>query len=340
MSCNLNYPIIHRPAGFYCPAGDFYIDPLRPVDRAIITHGHADHARPGSKAYLTSSSGLPLVRKRVNSQQIEGLPFRETRTIGNAIVSLHPAGHLLGSAQVRVEVSGRVSVITGDYKREPDPTCEMFEVVKCHHLVTECTFGLPVYRWPDMATVFDEIHDWWRANQEVGRTSVLLCYALGKAQRVLAGLDPNIGTILLHGAMTNFDQWYREAGIHLPPAQKVTTDLARRHKGKALVLAPPSAAGTTWIRKFTPCSLAFASGWMLLRGTRRRRAVDRGFVVSDHADWPSLLDTIQSTSAEEVWATHGYTGPLVRYLRQTGINAREVATRFGDGDENEEPTEA
>ena len=249
-------------------------------------------------------------------------------------MSLHPAGHILGSAQVRVEHGGEVWVVTGDYKTEADPTCTGFEPLRCHTLVTECTFGLPVYRWRPQEEIFAEIDAWWRANQEAGRTSVLFAYALGKAQRLMAGVAASIGPILLHGAMWRFTQAYRAAGVTLPPAQWADNRSIREAKGRALVLAPPSAAGSPWMRRFDPSSTAFASGWMQLRGARRRRALDRGFAISDHADWDGLLATVRASGAERVWATHGYTAVLARWLREQGLDAQAIATRWeGEVDE-------
>ncbi len=328
--------------GLYCPRGDFYIDPWRPVERAIITHAHADHARPGSKRYLTSATGANVLRERVQKDAaIDGRPFGEPVHLGEVIVSLHPAGHLLGSAQVRLEHRGEVWVVTGDYKVHDDPTCETFEPLQCETLITESTFGLPIYRWPDERTVFEEIHEWWRANQEAHRTSVIYAYALGKAQRVIAGLDPEVGPILTHGAVSRFVGVYRNAGVELPPTEHVTAENAKASRGRALVIAPPSAAGTPWLRKFAAISDAFVSGWMQLRGARRRRNVDRGFVLSDHADWPGLLRTIEGANATHIGVMHGYTDVLSRWLTERGYETSIWATRFqGEGDDGaEEPRE-
>jgi len=250
-------------------------------------------------------------------------------------VSLHPAGHILGSAQVRVEHRGEVWVVTGDYKTERDPTCAPFEPLRCHTLVTESTFGLPIYRWRPQAEVFAEIDDWWRTNVAAGRTSVLFAYALGKAQRLMAGVDASIGPILLHGAMSRFTRAYREAGVALPEARwadDASIKATKAGRSRALVLAPPSAQGSSWMRRFDPSSTAFASGWMQIRGARRRQALDRGFAISDHADWDGLLATVRATGAERVWVTHGYSAVLARWLREQGLDASSVATRWeGEG---------
>jgi putative mRNA 3-end processing factor len=313
----------------YCERGGFYIDPWRPVDRAIVTHGHSDHARWGMKSYLTAQDGAEVVRLRVGREaSIDGVRYGERVSINGVIVSLHPAGHILGSAQVRIEHAGEVWVISGDYKTAPDSTCVPFEPIRCHVFVSETTFGLPVYRWRPEAELFQSINAWWAENRAAGRTSVILCYALGKSQRVLSGLDASIGPILFHGAMEQLTEVYRRHGIALPLARRVTTELARETQGAAMVLAPPSAQGTPWLRKLGEKSVAMASGWMQIRGMRRRRAVDQGFVISDHADWPGLVGTIEATGAEEVWLTHGYADVMARYLAERGWRTNAISTYF------------
>ena len=321
--------------GIYCEAGDFYIDPWRPVDFAVVTHGHSDHARWGSKNYLTAKPGVPVLQQRLSPDaKIEGLPYGETVFRNGVEISLHPAGHILGSAQVRVEHAGEVCVVSGDYKLEDDGTCEPFEPIRCHTFVTESTFGLPIYHWKPQAEIFAQINAWWHGNQASERTSVLFCYALGKAQRLLSGLDPSLGPIFLHGAVERFIPIYTEAGAKLPAATKADSDSIKALRGKAIVLAPMSADNSPWLRKFGEVSTAFASGWMQIRGTRRRRSLDRGFVLSDHADWDGLLTTINATGAENVWVTHGYTAQLVRWLRECGLNAEVIETRFQSGEED------
>jgi putative mRNA 3-end processing factor len=249
-------------------------------------------------------------------------------------VSLHPAGHILGSAQVRLERQGEIWVVSGDYKVAPDATCRAFEPVRCHLFLTESTFGLPIYRWAPQEDVFRRINRWWRSNQEKGQASVLFGYALGKAQRLLAGVDASIGPIFTHGAVELFNRVYRETSVPLPPTQHVADAPKGTDWSRALIVAPPSAQGTPWLRRFGTVSTGFASGWMQIRGTRRRRAADRGFALSDHVDWTGLLDTIRATGAERVWVTHGYSAIVVRYLRELGWDARMVATRF-EGEQDE-----
>ena len=327
--------VVARPEGLYCPAGDFHIDPWKPVPRAVITHGHGDHARIGMGAYHTTRSGLPILEWRLGEQLYcaydHGEPFR----MGAATVSLHPAGHVLGSAQVRIEVEGEVWVASGDYTRQPDPTCAPFEVVPCDTFITEATFGLPVYRWPDTAAVAREIVDWRDECAGNGEAAVLFCYALGKAQRLLAELGRITDQpALLHGAIAAGVQVYRDCGIGMLATEPVA-ERGRAPRGAPdpfagrLVLAPPSAAGSAWMRRFRRAQTGFASGWMRIRGNRRRRNYDRGFVVSDHADWPDLLRTVRETGASRVIATHGNTDAIVRKLNEDGVATGTFATDFG-----------
>jgi len=315
--------------GLYCEAGDFYVDPWAAVDRAIVTHGHSDHTTWGCSRYLTAAPGIGVLRERLGAAAvIEGVAYGAPVSLHGVRVSLHPAGHILGSAQVRIEYQGQVCVVSGDYKTDPDPTCAPFEPVHCHTFVTESTFGLPIYRWPAQAQVFDDVNAWWRANQHAGKASLLLGYGLGKAQRLLAGLDPSIGPIFTHGTVEKFTATYRMAGVMLPPTCYVGAAASDTDWTRAVIVAPPAADASVWARRFGPRSTAFVSGWMLVRGARRRRAVDRGFPLSDHVDWPGLLATIDATGAEQVWVTHGYSGVVERWLQDRGIDARTVATRF------------
>ena len=322
--------LVNTERGLYCPPGDFYIDPWQSVPRAVITHAHGDHARVGSDWYLTADPGREVLRRRLGDEaRIETLAYGISKEINGVGLSLHPAGHILGSAQVRIEHRGRVAVVTGDYKTDlDDATCEPFEPLRCDLLVSECTFGLPIYRWLPQADLMAQIHTWWQQSQLQRRTCVLYAYSLGKAQRILVALDASLGPILVHGAVHALLPAYEAAGIKFPPVEHAGLTAAKIHRGRALVIAPPSAAAPAWLRKFGPVSQAIASGWMQIRGTRRRRAVDRGFALSDHADWPALNATIDACGAEEVWLTHGSTGPMVRWLVERGINARSIVTRF------------
>jgi putative mRNA 3-end processing factor len=316
-------------AGLYCPAGDFYVDPWLPVERAVITHAHADHAHRDCRHYLTSREGERVLRRRFPADaNIRAVAYGEMLRHNGVTVSLHPAGHIRGSAQVRLEQHGETWAVSGDYKLQPDPTCTAFEPIRCHTFVSESTFGLPIYRWPEPDQVFAEINGWWNANRSAGKTTVLYAYALGKAQRLLAGIDTSCGPIFTHGAVERMNEAYREDGARLPSTIHVAAADRKTDWSASLVLAPPSAHGTPWLRRFGAISTGFASGWMRIRGTRRRRAIDRGFVLSDHADWPALLETIRATQAERIWVTHGYTAALVRWFNEHGRCAEVVPTRF------------
>lgn len=330
--------------GLYCPAGGFHIDPWNAVPRAVVTHAHSDHARWGCGHYLVADSGRHLFRTRLGEKaDITSVPHGAVVEHNGVRVSFHPAGHVLGSAQVRVEYRGEVWVVTGDYKLDPDPTCLPFEHVRCHTFITESTFALPIYRWETAEVLFGGVNDWWRANKAAGKCSIVFAYALGKAQRVMAGVDASIGPIYTHGAVEKVTRAYRESGVPLPPTKLVSAIVEEekaKGKGKAkgkpwagaLVIAPPAADGSPWAKKFEPKSEAFASGWMCVRGARRRRAIDRGFVLSDHADWPGLLTAVKESGASRVLATHGFASVLARHLRDQGLDAGVIATRYGDDD--------
>ncbi len=326
--------VVLRPQGLYCPAGDFYIDPWRPVDRAVITHAHADHARSGHAHYLASAEGAALLRTRLGPISQQALVWGEVVEIRGVRVSLHPAGHVLGSAQVRIEHRGQVWVVSGDYfvsgAGDHNPTCSAFEPLRCHCFITESTFGLPIYRWREHAEVLDGVNAWWQRNADAGRPSLLLAYSLGKAQRVLAGVNASIGPILVHGAVEPMNAVYRAAGVALPPTAVATAATPREHCARALIVAPPSTHGGVWARQFGDFSDAFASGWMQLRGARRRRGVESGFVLSDHADWPGLQSAIRSTGASRIIVTHGYEAVMVRWLREQGLQAQALQTQFAD----------
>jgi len=333
--------IVPRPEGLYCPPGDFHIDPSRPVARAIITHAHADHARPGSDSYLCQQDSVPILRRRLGEIALQGVAYGETLDRNGVKVSLHPAGHILGSAQLRVEYRGEVWVASGDYKLEADGTCEAFTPLHCDAFVTESTFGLPIFVWRPQDETLGEIDRWWRENAEQGRASVLFAYSLGKAQRILAHLDPGIGPIVCNGAVEAMNAIYRERGVALPRTFAASDDgMNKKQLGRSLVLAPPSAANSPWLRRFGAHSDAFASGWMQVRGNRRRRGVDQGFVLSDHADWPGLLRAIEATGAQRVFVTHGGVAPLARFLQEQGFDAQPIAAEYGDEALDEAPAEA
>jgi putative mRNA 3-end processing factor len=322
--------IVQTSSGLYSEAGGFHIDPWLPVDRALITHAHADHAHAGSAAYLCADACAPLLRRRLPDARIETLPYRVRQRIGDVDVTFHPAGHVLGSAQIRLEHRGEVWVASGDYKRAGDPTCEPFEPVRCHTFITEATFALPVYSWDAASTVVDDILAWWRQNRADDRPSVLFCYVLGKAQRILAELrDRTDAPIHLHGAMCAMTEAYRESGIEMAAAERITDSVRGRVLAHSLVLAPLSARGTRWMKRLPRASDAFASGLMRIRGVRRQRAFDRGFALSDHADWPALLSSIDETGASRVLVTHGWSDALARYLVETrGVETGTLKTAY------------
>lgn len=311
--------------GLYCAAGGFYIDPWRAVDRALITHAHADHARTGCRRYLCAERGEGLLRLRLGGgAEIESLAFGQTRSMDGVEVSFHPSGHILGSAQIRVAYRGEVWVVSGDYKLQSDPTADAFEPVSCHTFISECTFGLPIYRWPKPEVVAREMNDWWRANRRLGRHAFIYAYSLGKAQRVLAGLDRSLGPMYLHPAVFDLLPAYWDQGISLPSVPRVSRDLLRKAKRGALVILPPGASDSKYSRGVGAISAAFASGWMAVRGARQRRQIEKGFVLSDHADWDGLNDAIRSTGAERVFLTHGQTAVMERWLLGKGIDARAL----------------
>jgi len=313
------------PQGLYCPAGDFHIDPRRIVERAVITHAHSDHARSGCGHYLTSESGRALLALRVQRDAvIETLAFGQRQRIGSVMLSLHPAGHLLGSAQVRIEHAGRVCVVTGDFKIETDRSCETFEPLTCDTLITEATFALPIYRWPPVESVMASVHHWWREQQAAGRSCLMLAYALGKAQRVIAALDPKVGPILVHREAMRFVELYRQAGIALPPVVVAERAQLQAHEGRAMIVAPSSARQALVSAHRGPIATAAASGWMSL--PRRRQGVDRGFVISDHADWTGLLQAVCASGAQRVGVTHGRGDALVAHLQAQGLDAFVLST--------------
>ena len=302
------------------------------MPRALITHAHADHARAGCGDYWAIDSSELVLRQRLGqSIRLHPVRYRETFWLGQCKVSFHSAGHVLGSAQIRLEHAGSVWVVTGDYKRDPDPSCTPFETVPCDVLITEATFGMPIYRWTSGAAVAKDIHTWWRGDSE--HASILFCYAFGKAQRLMAELNA-IGVndeVLLHGAVETITRHYREAGIAMTPSRPVSEIPKSESLAGRLILAPPSAHRSSWMRRFRSPQTGFASGWMAVRGARRRRGYERGFVLSDHADWPGLIRTIRESGASKVYVTHGQSDVLARYLREVeAIDAEPLDTLFGD----------
>ena len=315
--------------GIYCEQANVYIDPWKPVDYAIITHAHADHSRWGNKFYLSHHLSKPIIQHRLGQDiSIESMGYAENRNINGVQFSFHPAGHIIGSAQVRVEYKGEVWVASGDYKLEDDGFCAPFEPIKCNVFITECTFGLPVFKWKPQVEVFAEINGWWQKNKAEGKATVLAGYSLGKAQRILQGIDPTIGKIYTHGAIEKTNEIIRNMGVNLNDTIYVTPEIAKKEFEGSLIIAPPGALGTSWQKKFPAYEVGMASGWMNVRGTRRRQSVDRGFVLSDHADWQGLNTAIKATGCEKVIVTHGYTNIFSKWLNDQGIETQVEDTEF------------
>lgn len=331
-----------RPEGLWCEPGDFFIDPVRAVDRAVITHAHSDHARPGHSAVLATPATLALMRARLGetgagvSQQ--AMAFGAPVTIGDVRVSLAPAGHVLGSAQVVMEYQGSRTVVSGDYKRAPDATCVGFEPIPCDVFVTEATFALPVFIHPPAGQEITRLLDSLILFPD--RTHVVGCYALGKCQRLIsllraAGWDR---PIWLHGALAAMCAVYRDQGVDLGPTRPVT-EAAKGDLAGAIVLAPPSAIADRWSRRLEDPIAALASGWMRVRQRARQRSVELPLVISDHADWNELNATLDDVGAPEVWVTHGREEALIHAAAQRGIRGRALRL-VGYGDEDDEPLAA
>jgi putative mRNA 3-end processing factor len=319
--------------GIYCKQGDFYIDPWQPVNLAVTTHGHADHVKWGNNAYLCHELTKPILQHRLGADlHIETLPYNKETTINGVKISLFPAGHVIGSAQVRLEYKGEICVISGDYKVEYDGISTEFEPVKCHTFVSESTFGLPIYKWKPQDRIFESIQSWVADNQDKGKTSVLVAYSLGKAQRLIKNLAP-YGDIYVHNSIANLNEGFIQAGVDLPATIRITPEIKKETLQKGLVIVPPALAEGRWIKTLQHAATGICSGWMQVRAGRRWRSADAGFALSDHADWPGLLSAIKSTGAEKVFVTHGFTSTFSKYLNEIGIASEEVKTNYGNEEE-------
>lgn len=318
--------ITFSPQGLYCPQGQFYIDPCGAVDKAVITHAHSDHARWGSNYYLCHHLTKPILQLRLGNNNYQSIGWNEPVYINGVKVSLHPAGHIIGSSQIRVEFGGEVWVASGDYKTENDGLSGAFEPIKCHTFITESTFGLPIYKWKTQSEIYQDIQNWIIDNQLQNNSSVLIAYSLGKAQRVLQAASKITNNIFVHGAIWNTHEALINAGIQLPTVKRITPETTKEQLKNAVIIAPPSADGTPWMKKFNPYKVGVCSGWMQVRGNARRRNVDAGFSLSDHADWPGLLQAVKATEAEKVYVTHGFQAAFSRHLNEIGIEAGEVNT--------------
>lgn len=319
--------------GLYCRQGNFYIDPWKPVVKALITHAHSDHARWGSQQYLAHKDSKPILQLRLGDIKINETNWNEPIFMNGVKVSFHPAGHVIGSAQIRVEYKGEVWVVSGDYKTQNDGISRAFEPVKCHTFITESTFGLPIYKWKSPQQLNEDIQQWIIKNIQQNKTSVLIAYSLGKAQRVIEAAGKITNKIFAHGAVYNVQQAFINAGFALQPVNRITADVPKSAYEQSVIVAPPSADGTPWMKKFSPSFTGVCSGWMQVRGNARRRNADAGFVMSDHADWPGLISAIKETGAEKVYVTHGFQAAFSRYLNGIGIMSEEVITQFGNEEE-------
>lgn len=327
-------PLIQfTPKGLYCAEANFYIDPWEPVEHAVITHAHSDHARAGSVNYLAHPITVQIMRHRLGEHHFQSIEYHHAITINGVRVSLHPAGHIPGSAQIRVQRNGEVWVAAGDYKTLNDGISEPLEPLRCNSFITESTFALPIYKWKKNEDVYDEMLQWVRTNKSEGRCSVLIAYSLGKAQRIIEALGVLDERIWAHGAVYNMQQTLRNAGLNIRPVERVLPDTPKNDLRGAVVVAPPGAEASGWIRRFEPYEAAICSGWMQVRGNHRRSKAGRGFVISDHADWEGLLETVKATEAERVFVTHGFQAVFSRYLNEIGIESAEVVTRYGNDED-------
>ncbi|WP_124978746.1 ligase-associated DNA damage response exonuclease [Nonlabens xiamenensis] len=314
--------------GIYCKQAGVYLDPWKPVKKALITHGHADHSRWGHHQYITHKDNVPIIKHRLGDIEVTEVEYDKSFSINNVNFSFFPAGHIPGSSQIRVEHKGEVWVFTGDYKVENDGISVPFEPVQCDTFITECTFGLPAFKWQPQAQVMNDINTWCAQNNAEGKTSVIFAYSLGKAQRVIKHLDTSHLKIYCHGAVYKMTEVLRHQ-LDLPPTHLITRDTTKDELVGQIVVAPPSAHGSPWMRRMVPYVTSSASGWMTFRGARRRRAIDKGFVLSDHCDWEGLLQSIEATGCENVITTHGYQEIFARFLREEkGLNAISERTQY------------
>ena len=321
--------------GLYCRQGDFYLDPWKPVDRAVITHAHSDHARAGSKYYLSHEHTKPILQLRLGDHHFQQAAWGENTFINGVSVSFFPAGHIIGSAQVRLEYKNEVWVFTGDFKVEDDGISTPFEPVKCDVFITESTFGLPIYKWKPQQEIFDDMKSWVVKNHQKKITSILIAYSLGKAQRILKPLAETGIPIYGHGAICNVHETLISNGWDLPVVKRITAQTSKAELNGAIIIAPPGADGSVWMKRFTPYATGLCSGWMQVRGNVRRRNPDAAFALSDHADWPGLISAVKATGAQKVFTTHGFQSAFSRYLNENGIASEEVITHFGNDEEEE-----
>lgn len=318
--------------GIYCIPGKFYLDPWFPVECAVISHGHADHARWGNKHYLCHHDSKAILKHRIGQDiSIESIGYNDPKNINGVEVRFFPAGHIIGSAQIRLEYKGYVIVFSGDYKTQPDYISAPYEPVKCHEFITESTFGLPIYKWKSEDQLRDELHHWIRQNQQNNRTSVFIGYSLGKAQRIMK-LVENTDQVFVHSAIHNLNNAIHSSGIDLPETHLLEPDFDKKLVENKVVILPPALLDSRLLKRIPNAATAICSGWMQIRGNRRWRAVDAGFSVSDHADWDGLISAVKATEAEKVYVTHGSQATFSKYLNEIGIEAEEVKTEYGENE--------
>ncbi len=312
--------VVSSELGLYCPFGDFFIDPLRPVHRALVTHGHSDHARRGSKEYLTQENGVGILKERLGrNQSISGIPYNQEIRIKDAIVSFHPAGHILGSSQIRIEVNGEVWVVSGDYKTTPDPTCEPFTPVRCHTFVSESTFALPIYHWETEAELVRQIQSFVNQNKKDNVLTVLCGYSLGKAQRLLKAVDSD--NVYLSPSVFRMTKEYESAGVQFKAYREFKGKEKKSDWSNGVLITPPQTIPIDYFQELDiEFRAAFASGWMSQSGSNQMQSYSAGFAMSDHADWEGLNMAVRESGAERIIVHHGFSKPWIRYLCEKGFN--------------------
>lgn len=321
--------------GIYCIPGKFYIDPWRPVDLAVISHGHGDHAKWGMKKYLCHHFTKPILKIRIGDDiEVQSVGYNEPMIINGVKVSFHPAGHIVGSSQIRMEYKGFVTVFSGDYKVQYDGISTPLEIVKCNEFITESTFGLPIYNWLTPQQYSEQMMSWVESNREQGKTSVFVGYSLGKAQRIMKSIEGG-GKIYVHNSIARLNEAIESVGVKLPDYETLLFNEDLKKVSGEIVIVPPALLDSNMIRKIPNRATGLCSGWMQVRGSRRWSSADAGFAISDHSDWGGLLETVKATEAEQVHVTHGQIAVFSKYLNEIGIKSDEVKTNFGDEEESE-----
>lgn len=320
--------LVYNDKGIYCPKADVYIDPWKKVNKAFVTHGHADHARPGSKEYVCVHESKGIIQHRLKTKRVNSIGFGEEIRVNGVKFSFHPAGHIIGSAQIRVEHKGEVWVVSGDYKTENDQLSGNFESIPCNTFITECTFGMPIFNWKPQEQIFNDINKWWVTNKSNKKISVISAYSLGKAQRLISGLDSSIGKIYTQGPVEKMNKVIRDSGINLQETEMLSANHTETDLRGNIIIGNGPIPNSSKIEGIEKAS---ASGWMNLKKTRSWGGAEQGFVLSDHADWQGLLGAIKSSGAEKILVTHGYVQVFSRYLKEIGYDADILKTEY-EGD--------